>query len=192
MKLFSTRNPYVLVRKNYRLLFKKFFKNRNITPLLFNFLHLAYFKFNKNRIYRPRLITKLDNYATRLFKFNLLTYKQKKFSPYKYLFILMKKKTHFQKIFDLYDKRSKYNLNLHQLYFFQQARKSDFKLFSFCPPSLNIAAEEKPFFEHDFIRPYEQLYIRRILNFFYPVTEIHFKENHIHGKPMKTKLPRRI
>lgn len=186
------RNPYILVRKSYKLLFKKIFKDRTITPLFFNFLHLAYFKLNINKIFRPRLITKGDNYAIRLYKYNLSTFKKFKFSPYQYFFVLMKKKTYYQKVFDLYNRRSKYNCQLHQLYYFQRAKKNDFSEFTNCPEFLNINTEEYPFNKLDALRPFEHVYIRKILNFFYPVTEIFFKESHIHGKPMKTKLPRRI
>lgn len=192
MSIFSKRNPYILVRKNYKLLFRKFFKNRTITPLFFKFLHLAYFKLNIKNIYRPRLINKLDSYATKLFKYNLTTFKRFKFSPLQYLFVLMKKKTHYQKIIELFNRRSKYNRQLHQLYYFQKAKKSDFSGFTYCPKFLHVNTEEYPFKQYDALRPIEHIYIRKILNFFYPVTEIHFKETHIHGKPMKTKLPRRI
>lgn len=192
MSIFETRNPYILVRKNFKLLFRKFIKQRTITPLLFKFLHLAYFKLNIKNIYRPRLITKLDSYATRLFKYNLSTFKNYKFSPIQYLFVLMEKKTHYQKIMDIYSRKSKYNRQLHSLYYFQKAKKSDFSGFSRCPQFLHVSTEDYPYNQHDYLRPFEHIYIRKILNFFYPVTEIHFKETHIHGKPMKTKLPRRI
>lgn len=157
-----------------------------------DFLHLAYFKLNKNSLYRPRLITKLDNYATQLFKYNLSVFKKNKFPSYNYLFILMKKKTYFQKIFELFKTNNLYNLRLHQLQYFQQVKKSDFKKFLACPTVLNINTENTPFFTPDILNSKEQTYIRKIISFFYPVTEILFKENHIHGKPMKTKLPRRI
>jgi len=192
IEIFLKRNPFVLIRKNYKILFKKFFKNRTITPLLFNFLQLAYFKLNINKIYRPRLITKPDSYATKLYKFNLSNFKQFKLSPFQYFFVLMKKKTHFQKILDFYQRDSKYNRQLHQLYYFQKVKKTDFTKFTLCPEFLHINTEDYPFNKHDALRPLEHIYIRKIINFFYPVTEIHFKESNIHGKPMKTKLPRRI
>lgn len=174
------------------MLFNQFFNDRQITPLFLNFLHLAYFKLNKNNLYRPRLITKLDTYATRLFKYNLSVFKQNKFSSYNYLFILMKKKTHFQKVLDLFKTNNSYNLRLHQLQYFQQVKKSDFRKFTACPKALNISTEDSPFFTPDNLSPKEHSYVRKMINFFYPVTEILFKENYIHGKPMKTKLPRRI
>jgi len=155
-------------------------------------LHLAYFKLDKNKLYKPRIVNKLDSYAKRMYKFTLQNYKGFKLSPYQYLFTLMKKTTHYQKVFDLYNKKHLYNLNLHQLFFFQKAKKYDFKRFLDCPDYINPEMAYLEFNKYDALKFHEYKYIQKIIGFYYPVTEIHFKETHIHGKPMKTKLPRRV
>lgn len=192
LKIFLQRNPYILVRKDYTAIFSSFFKDRLLTPLSFDFLHLAYFKLNKAKFYKPRSISKLDSYTKRIYKYTLKNYKQYKLSPYQYLFTLMKKTTHFQKVFELYNTNHLYNLQLHQLYFFQKVKKAQFDSFLDCPDYLNPNMGYLPFNKYDALKFHEYKYIQQILGFNYPVTEIHFKETHIHGKPMKTKLPRRV
>ena len=192
LNIFVKRNPYILVRKNYKSLFAEFFNGRLLTPLSLDFLHLAYFKLNKNKLYKPRIINKMDSYAKRMYKFTLKNYKQAKLSPYQYFIALMKKTTHYQQVFDLYNKKHRYNIQLHQLFFFQKAKKYDFVKFLSCPDYINPEMGYLEFNKYDALKFHEYKYIQKILNFYYPVTEIHFKETNIHGKPMKTKLPRRV
>lgn len=192
LQLLTTRNPYILVRKNYKYLFKEFFNQKLITPLVLDFLHLAYFKLNINKLYRPRTITKLDSYAKRMYRYTLSTFKTLKLSKQQYLFTLMKKKTFLQKLLDLTNTQSLYTRTLHQLYYFQKVKKGEFNKFLDCPPYLDADHPYIDFHKYDALRFEEYSYIQQILEFYYPVTEIHFKETHIHGKPMKTKLPRRI
>ena len=192
LNIFVKRNPYILVRKNYKSLFAEFFNGRLLTPLSLDFLHLAYFKLNKDKLYKPRIINKMDSYAKRMYKFTLKNYKQAKLSPYQYFIALMKKTTHYQQVFDLYNKKHRYNIQLHQLFFFQKAKKYDFVKFLSCPDYINPEMGYLAFNKYDALKFHEYKYIQKILNFYYPVTEIHFKETNIHGKPMKTKLPRRV
>ena len=186
------KNPYILIRKNYTALFTGFFKNRFITPLSFDYLHLAYFKLNKNTLYRPRALAKFDSYTKRMSKMTLKVFKYNRLSPYQYLFNLIKKKTHYQKIFDLFNTSHLYNLQLHQLYYFQKGNKYGFKLFIDCPDYINPNMAYLPFNQTDALKFHEYKYIQKIKGLYYPVTEILFKETHIHGLPMKTKLPRRV
>lgn len=192
LSIFTKRNPYILVRKNYKSLFTEFFTGRLITPLTLDFLHLAYFKLNKTNLYKPRIINKMDSYAKRMYKFTLNNYKNLKLSPYQYIIALMNKTTHFENVLNLYNKKHRYNIQLHQLFFFQKAKKYDFVKFLACPDYINPEAEYVGFNIYDALKYNEYKYMQKIQSFYYPVTEIHFKETNIHGKPMKTKLPRRV
>ena len=191
-KLSIQKNPYILVRKNYTALFSEFFKKRLITPLSFDYLQLAYFKLNKNALYRPRALSKLDSYTKRISKMTLKAFKDTRLSPYRYLFTLIKKKTHYQKIYDLFNTDHLYTLHLHQLYYFQKGKKYDFKQFIDCPDYINPNMDYIAFNHTDALKFHEYKYIQKIKGLYYPVTEILFKETHIHGLPMKTKLPRRV
>lgn len=182
----------MLIRKNYKYLFKEFFNQKLITPLLLDYLHLAYFKLNINKVYRPRLITRLDSYAKRLYRYTLSNFKKIRLSNVQYFFVLMKKKTHFQKVLDFYNTNSLYTRQLHQLYFFQKVKKLEFKKFLDAPDYVSPGKGYVPFNVLGVTKYNEYIYIQQILEFYYPVTEIHFKETYIHGKPMKTKLPRRV
>jgi hypothetical protein len=147
---------------------------------------------NKTKLYKPRASSRLDSYARRMYKFTLNNYKKSQLSPYQYLFTLMKKKTHYQKVYELYNTDHLYNLQLHQLYYFQKAKKFTLETFIPCPDFINPDYPDYPFNKYDALKFNEYKYIQKIMGLYYPVTELLFKETHIHGKPMKTKLPRRV
>jgi hypothetical protein len=181
------RNPFFLIRKNFKLYFKTILKCKTLTPNLLKFLHLTFFPKN------------IENYWKSYFPSNILELTKLKYqkqlfisiNDFSYIFSLIYKNNYIKNIFYFNVNNKPYYNTFKYLYFLLSSNVNNslpLKNSNF----LFINREKENFNKFLILSFKQRNFLQKIIQFYYPLLSFLIKEKAVHSLPMKTKKQKRI
>lgn len=189
LSIIQQKNPFVLIRKNYKKFYKIYINKAVITPNLYKFIHTLHWPKNTDYFWRN---INLAHPLVNIQKNQIIAQQQQKTNMESFLNLIFRK-NNIQRLMEFTNIRNSYINKLKKLYISNYANKYNFKKIQHIQmPEFIERFGGKSWKEYFMLSFRQKSIVRTLIRFYYPLTSILIKDKTIHSLPLKTKKPRRV